>query len=113
MFENWEKNSQKNIFKKSSQFSRNFPEFPINLNFSYLKSLPFPGSLLGSPVVIAATAVVSVPLICGLIPFAVGRRVYKKLKGGSKAKRVVATAAAVTGSAVVSPMVAGFTVGWF
>ncbi|CCD64725.1 RBR-type E3 ubiquitin transferase [Caenorhabditis elegans] len=68
------------------------------------------GSLIGSPVVIAATAVISVPLITGMIPFSVGKRVYKRLKNQSKAKRVISTAAAVTTSAIVSPAIAGVAV---
>uniref|UniRef100_A0A1I7UKN9 RBR-type E3 ubiquitin transferase n=1 Tax=Caenorhabditis tropicalis TaxID=1561998 RepID=A0A1I7UKN9_9PELO len=69
------------------------------------------GSLIGSPAVIVATAVVSVPLIVGMVPYSVGKKVYKKMGGSSKAKRVISTAAAVTGSAIISPAIAGVAVG--
>ncbi|EFO88728.1 hypothetical protein CRE_06578 [Caenorhabditis remanei] len=69
------------------------------------------GSLIGTPAVVVATAVVSVPLIIGLVPYSIGKKVYKKMKNESKAKRVISTAAAVTGSAIVSPALAGVAVG--
>lgn len=68
------------------------------------------GSLIGTPAFLVATAVVSVPLIIGLVPYSIGRKVYKKMKNESKAKRVISTAAAVTGSAIVSPAIAGVAV---
>uniref|UniRef100_A0A8R1HLH4 RBR-type E3 ubiquitin transferase n=2 Tax=Caenorhabditis japonica TaxID=281687 RepID=A0A8R1HLH4_CAEJA len=68
------------------------------------------GSLIGSPVIIAATAVISFPLIIGGLPITVGKRVYKKMRNASKTKRVISTAAAVTGSAIAAPAIATFAV---
>ncbi|PIC48148.1 hypothetical protein B9Z55_007239 [Caenorhabditis nigoni] len=68
------------------------------------------GTLIGTPAVVVATAVVSVPLIMGLVPYSIGKKVYRKMKSESKAKRAISTAAAVTGSAIVSPVVAGVAV---
>ncbi|EGT35817.1 hypothetical protein CAEBREN_23659 [Caenorhabditis brenneri] len=69
------------------------------------------GSLIGSPAVIVATAVISVPIIVGMVPYSVGRKVYRTMKNESKTKRVISTAAAVTGSVIVSPAIAGVAVG--
>jgi E3 ubiquitin-protein ligase RNF19A len=69
------------------------------------------GTLIGAPVGIALIAGLAVPgIICG-VPVFVGRKVYQRFSQSSKARRRLLTAAGVTGSLVVSPVLAVLAVG--
>ncbi|KAI6192160.1 RBR-type E3 ubiquitin transferase [Aphelenchoides bicaudatus] len=69
------------------------------------------GTLIGAPVGIALIAGLAVPgIICG-VPVFVGRKIYQRFSGSSKARRRLLTAAGVSGSLVVSPVLAVLAVG--
>lgn len=67
--------------------------------------------MIGAPVGIALIAGLAVPgIICG-VPVFVGRKIYQRFTSSSKARRRLLTAAGVTGSLIVSPVLAVLAVG--
>uniref|UniRef100_A0A915ETB2 RBR-type E3 ubiquitin transferase n=1 Tax=Ditylenchus dipsaci TaxID=166011 RepID=A0A915ETB2_9BILA len=69
------------------------------------------GTLIGAPLGIALIAGLAVPgIICG-VPIFIGRKTYQRFSTLTRAKRHLITATAVTGSLVVSPVLAVMAVG--
>jgi E3 ubiquitin-protein ligase RNF19A len=69
------------------------------------------GTLIGAPVGIALIAGLAVPgIICG-VPVFVGRKIYQRFSNSSKIRRRLLTAAGVSGSLIVSPVLAVLAVG--
>lgn len=69
------------------------------------------GTLIGAPVGIALIAGLAVPgIICG-VPVFVGRKIYQRFSGSSKTRRRLLTAAGVSGSLIISPVLAVLAVG--
>ncbi|KAI1723522.1 IBR domain, a half RING-finger domain-containing protein [Ditylenchus destructor] len=69
------------------------------------------GTLIGAPLGIALIAGLAVPgIICG-VPIFVGRKTYQRFANMTRTKRHLITATAVTGSLLVSPVLAVMAVG--
>jgi E3 ubiquitin-protein ligase RNF19A len=69
------------------------------------------GTLIGAPIGIALIAGLAVPgIICG-VPIFVGRKVYQRFAASSRTRRRLLTIAGVSGSLVVSPVLAVLAVG--